>query len=81
MKPVTFSTHILTFLVFVFGTTLAAPPAPTDPTFVNTVLTGINNARRQHSAAALTWDATLASFARANANKCSGLHAVSHPFF
>jgi uncharacterized protein YkwD len=55
----------------------AVPPPPTDATFINTVLTRVNYWRSKHAAAPLTWDATLASFARTSATKCNGQHTVS----
>ena|ERR1700722_231267 len=53
------------------------PPPPTDTTFINTVLTRANYWRSKHAAAPLTWDATLANFAKTSASKCNGQHTVS----
>jgi uncharacterized protein YkwD len=55
----------------------AVPPPPTDTTFINTVLTRTNYWRSKHAATPLTWDATLASFAKTSASKCNGQHTVS----
>ena len=74
---------VLASLVLLFSTSLAvpaplpAPPTQTDTTFINTVLSRVNNYRKQHSAAALAWDSTLASYARTQANKCQAVHSVS----
>jgi uncharacterized protein YkwD len=55
----------------------AIPPPPTDTTFINTVLTRVNYWRNKHAATPLTWDATLANFAKTSASKCNGQHTVS----
>src|SRR5436853_7541157 len=88
MKSTNITTFILTFLVFLFGAAIALPapaaqasvPDNTDADFINTVLSVVNNYRAQYSADPLTWDNGLASFALENANTCSGVHSVSHPF-
>jgi uncharacterized protein YkwD len=54
----------------------ATPPAQTDSTFINTILTRVNGYRAQHSAKPLTWDATLANTARSAASQCNGQHIV-----
>lgn len=55
----------------------ATPPSQTDTTFINTVLTRVNADRAAHSAKPLTWDASLASYARTYASKCNAQHSVS----
>ncbi|KAI9860325.1 MAG: hypothetical protein M1813_006214 [Trichoglossum hirsutum] len=67
----------LTSLILLCSNSLAAPtpPPPADTTFINTVLTRVNNYRNHHSAAPLTWDATLASYARTQANGCKAVHS------
>jgi len=56
--------------------TKRSSPPPTDVTFINTVLTTVNGIRSKHAAAAVTWDATLASFALQKSNGCKLNHVV-----
>src|ERR1700722_1374089 len=52
-------------------------PPPTDTTFIDTILTRVNHWRSKHDATSLTWDATIASYAKTSASKCNGEYTVS----
>ncbi|EON69627.1 hypothetical protein W97_08887 [Coniosporium apollinis CBS 100218] len=86
--------HVLFFLLWVSATLAnpiinedtrslekrAVPPAPTDPTFISTILSRVNVYRNLHSAPPVTWDAGLAQTAKTAATRCSAVHTPNNRY-
>jgi uncharacterized protein YkwD len=60
-------------------TSQSGAPSENDPAFVNEVLQVVNAYRQQYSAGALSWDASLATYARGASDGCKMQHTVSRP--